>query len=156
MARDTGQTIFLSVARADRVICIDWSPGQGFDVLLLKPGRSLPLHAGAEGRTALAFGPDDPAGYLAQAPFPRLTDRTLVTAAELHADVAATRARGFSISDEDATDGIGAFGVPIRTSNGVLSGVLSLAGLAATMRSGQTDFIDRLRSGADALARMHS
>jgi DNA-binding IclR family transcriptional regulator len=47
LASQTGLTIYLSVPRADRAICIDWSPGRALSVLALKPGRSLPLYAGS-------------------------------------------------------------------------------------------------------------
>ena len=74
-------------------MCIDWAQGQAINVLLLKPGRSLPLFAGAEGRVALAFGLEDVDAYLAQAPFPAFNSRTLTTAAKLRRDIAATRSR---------------------------------------------------------------
>jgi DNA-binding IclR family transcriptional regulator len=103
-------------------------------VLLLKPGRSLPLYAGAEGRATLAFGVEDVEGYLADAPFTRYTAQTLITATELRRDVAQARAQGFAVSCEDVTQGIAAYGAPLRTSRaGGFAGVLSIAGLAETM-----------------------
>lgn len=154
LARDTGQTVFLSVPRGDQVVCIDWSQGRAFNVLLLKPGRTLPLYAGAEGRAALAFGDDDLAAeYLARAPFPVLTAATVAGADELRRDRAETRARGFSVSDEDVTDGIGALGVPVVGRGGVLAGVLSLAGLADDVRSRRDELAERLRKGAAELTR---
>ena len=114
LCHETGQTTFLSVPHDDHAVCIDWAPGRGINVLVLRPGRSLPLYAGAAGRATLAFM-DDPAPYLARAPFPALTRRTLTKASQLRRDIKLTRDRGYSVSDEDVTDGIGALGVPLTT-----------------------------------------
>jgi DNA-binding IclR family transcriptional regulator len=152
LARDTGQTTFLSVPRGDEAVCIDWSQGRGINVLILKPGRALPLYAGAAGRVTLAFRDDDPAAYLAHAPFPAFTRRTLQTANQLRRDIDITRTRGFSISDEDVTVGIGALGVPIFGAGEVMRGALSLAGLAEDIRTLRDELIDHLKESATTLA----
>ena len=147
----TGQTTYLSVPVGDRALCIDWSRGRGISVLALKPGRTLPLYAGAAGRVTLAFRSEPTADYLAQAPFTALTTRTLTTADELGEDVAATRARGYSVSDEDVTIGIGALGLPLQAADGSLRGSLSIAGLAADFRERQAEFVAELRASAAQL-----
>lgn len=130
----TGQTTYLSVPVGDRALCIDWSRGRGISVLALKPGRTLPLHAGAAGRVTLAFRADPVEDYVRLAPFPALTPQTLTEAGQLRSDAAATRARGYSVSDEDVTLGIGALGVPVLAPDGAFLGALSLAGLAEELR----------------------
>ena len=59
--------------RDDHAVCVDWAQGRGINVLILKPGRWLPLHAGAAGRVTLAYGHPNPAGYLHKAPFTPFT-----------------------------------------------------------------------------------
>lgn len=153
LATSTGQTVFLCVVRGHEAVCIDWAQGQAFNVLLLKPGRALPLHAGAEGRAALAFGVADIERYLADAPFAAFNSRTLITADQLRRDIEKTRDRGYSISDEDVTDGIGALGVPIRTSRtAAFAGVLSIAGLAERLGEGRAELAEALLDAADALS----
>ena len=148
----TGQTTYLTVPVADHALCIDWSRGRGISVLALKPGRTLPLYAGAAGRATLAFRPEPLADYLRQAPFTTLTPYTLTTAAQLIEDVEATRARGHSVSDEDVTIGIGALGVPIRAGDGTFRGALSLAGLAADLRERRAELVADLHASAIGLA----
>ena len=150
LARSTGQTVYLSVPRADQAVCIDWSQGRGVSVLALRPGRTLPLHAGAAGRVTLAFRAEPLEEYLQGAPFPPFTQHTLTQASELHADVAATRQRGYSVSDEDVTPGIGALGVPL-IDHGTFRGALSVAGLAEAIRAERDAFTAALLSSAAQL-----
>jgi IclR family transcriptional regulator, acetate operon repressor len=150
LCHDTGQTVFLSVPRGHEAICIDWAQGRAINVLLLKPGRRLPLYAGAAGRVALAFN-GDPAAYLEDAPFEALTRRTLTTEKQLRRDIKLTRSRGYVVSDEDVTDGIGAIGVPLLDQAGRLRGVLSLAGLAEDIRDHADELVDQLNRSAIAL-----
>lgn len=148
----TELTAFLTVPRRDEAVCIAWSPGSGIGVLILKPGRALPLYTGAAGRVMLAETPDLDE-YLARAPFPALTPSTLVDAAALRADVARTREQGWVHSDEDATIGIGALGVPVRDAAGRLVACVSLAGTAEAVRSDRDPLLDVLRDAAAVLAR---
>jgi IclR family transcriptional regulator, acetate operon repressor len=153
LAASTGQTVFLSVLRGEESVCIDWAQGQTINVLLLRPGRALPLHAGAEGRVTLAFGVDDIDGYLAQAPFPAYNTRTLVNPEQLRRDITEIRTQGYAVSDEDVTEGIGALGVPLRTSRtGTFAGALSIAGLAETMTQRRTELAQALLQAAAALS----
>ena len=151
LASSTGQTVYLSVPRADEAVCIDWSRGRGVSVLALKPGRTLPLYAGAAGRVTLAFRPEPLEEYLQGAPFRPLTEHTLTRARELRADVAAIRNRGYSVSDEDVTPGIGALGVPL-TNAGTFRGALSIAGLAEEFRAERDAFIAALVASAARLS----
>ena len=153
LAGATHQTVFLSVPRGNESICIDWARGEAINVLLLKPGRSLPLYAGAEGRTTLAFVRDDPEAYLANAPFEAYTDRTLTTAAQLRQDVTLTRNQGYVVSDGDITDGIGALGAPLFwTTAGGFAGVLSIAGLAEELNQRRDELADMLLAAASTLS----
>lgn len=147
----TGQTTYLSVPDGSEALCIDWSRGRGISVLALKPGRSLPLYAGAAGRATLAFRADSLEDYLEDAPFPSLTPFTLTTAEQLAADVDSTRLRGYSVSDEDVTMGIGALGMPLLAPDGTFRGALSLAGLAAELRDRRAELVHALTTSAAQL-----
>jgi DNA-binding IclR family transcriptional regulator len=148
---ETGLTAYLSVPRAPEAICLAWAPGQGIDLLALKPGRSLPLYAGAAGRCILAFSPDAAELVSDLAPFPPLTARTLTTAEELLADIENSRQVGYVVSDEDVTIGIGAVGMPIMRS-GKLAGCLSIGGLTTVVLTRIEELRDRLAEGVAELA----
>ena len=153
LARATRQTVFLTVPRANEAICIDWSRGDAIHVLLLKPGRALPLYAGAAGRITLAYGQDDPEAYLANAPFEAYTARTLTTAAQLRQDITSSRTQGYVVSDGDVTDGIGALGAPLFwTTAGGFAGALSVGGLAEDLNRRRPELVELLLAAASTLS----
>jgi DNA-binding IclR family transcriptional regulator len=154
VAEATSQTAFLTVRRTTGAVCIAWAQGRGIDLLELKPGRVLPFHAGAAGRTILAHSPDIIDAVLAQAPRPRLTEKTLHTEQQLREDITRSLADGFTVSDEDVTIGIGAIGVPI-IARGSLVGCLSVGGLSADIRSGTPGIVTVLTATAHELAAGH-
>ena len=115
LAEVTGCTTTLSVYHDGEVMCLDWIRGRANEVLQVKPGRSLPPHAGAEGRSILsALPPDELERVMAGAPFESLTPRTMITAEELAGDIARSRRQGYTLSFDDAWPGIGALAAPIR------------------------------------------
>jgi IclR family acetate operon transcriptional repressor len=153
LARATRQTVFLTVPWVNEAICIDWARGEAVHVLLLKPGRALPLYAGAAGRITLAYGRDDPTAYLADAPFEAYTERTLTTADQLREDIALTKTQGYVVSDGDVTDGIGALGAPLFwTTTGGFAGALSIGGLAEEVNRRRHELVDMLRAAASTLS----
>jgi IclR family acetate operon transcriptional repressor len=151
LAGRTGQTIYLSVPQGDRAICIDWSPGRALSVLALKPGRTLPLYAGAAGRVTLAYRADSLEDFLRAAPFPAFTEHSLCGAEELRADVVGIRSRGYSVSDEDVTLGIGALGAPVTNRAGAFAGAVSLAGLAEDLRARREQLVADLLTCASEM-----
>jgi IclR family acetate operon transcriptional repressor len=151
VAQATGQTAFLTVPRGDEAVCIDWAPGRGIGVLVLKPGRSLPLYAGAGGRVLLAFGAEDRTEYLRGAPFPAFTPKSLVTAEALQEDINNTLMQGYAFSDEDVTPGIGALGVPVYGADEDLRGCLSIGGLAQDIEPRLDDHLGVLKQAAKQL-----
>ena len=84
----TGMTSFLSVVSGTELVCVECAQGHAIDSLILRPGRVLPLHAGAAGRVALAYFEDaDVERYLAGAPFPAYNENTLVSVEQLREDM---------------------------------------------------------------------
>lgn len=151
LAARTGQTAFLSLPRPDAALCIRWAQGSGIGLLILRPGRSLPLHAGAAGRLCLAYR-SDLEDVLARAPFPRFTPRTLTAADELRADARSTRDRGYSVSDQDVTEGIGALGAAVFDPKGNLAAAVSIGGLAFDFDHNRQRFVGVLGETADQLS----
>lgn len=150
LAETTGQTSFLSVRRNEQAICIAWSPARGIDLLILKPGRTLPLYAGAAGRNILAHSPDLLDDYLAKTPLPALTSSTLTSSEALAEDIDRTRETGFTFSDEDVTVGIGALGTATFR-NDEFAGCISIGGLIGDFHTRLPEFQQALQQAAVAI-----
>jgi IclR family transcriptional regulator, acetate operon repressor len=150
LSAQTEQTAYLCVPRAREAVCIDWSQGRGIGALMLRPGLSLPLHAGAAGRLMLAYLPDA-ADYLAAAEHNAFTPKSLTDAAALKADIEQTLDRGYAVSSEDVTMGIGALGVPVLGARGELRGTVSLGGLIGEIREREHDLVAAIRAAARQL-----
>jgi DNA-binding IclR family transcriptional regulator len=113
VAEETSETVHL--ARLD-----------GFDVVYLatresshylrpfsRVGRRLPAYATSLGKALLATRTDDEVRALLPGTLEALTPRTLAGQAELLADLARTRDRGYAIDREENTAGLMCFGVAL-------------------------------------------
>jgi len=151
----TEQTIFLTVKSGFEGVCIERVDGRWVQNMALQLGGSLPLHVGAGPRVLLAASEDAfVESYLAERPLTRLTPYTITTPGALRADVEATRANGYAISDEDDVLGMAAVGAPIRDHHGRVTATLSLSGLKSTVLEGETQqSLELIRSAADDVSR---
>lgn len=152
LSAETEQTVFLAVPRRDDVVCIDQSLGRGVGMLILSPGHSLPLYGGGVGRLALAHLADLDRYLSSGPPRQRITPYTLTDAAALREDAERTRARGFALSRDDVTVGIGAVAVPVLAPDGSLLGCLSVAGRSAEISDQAEAFVTAARGVASRLA----
>ena len=131
LAVECDDTVYLTVPAGTHAVCLERvDSGQGVRLADLYVGGSQPLHLGAGPRALLANLEDELLPGVLAAGLVRRTDRTFVDPAALRAELAATRERGYSISDEDVTEGVAAIGAPIRDGSGRCVAALSLGGLA--------------------------
>jgi len=130
MAAEIDEAVYLVVAAGTRAVCLERiDSGQGVRMADLYVGGSQPLNLGAGPRALLAFDEDRLLPPLLEEGLSTRTEHSLVNPADLLDDLAETRRRGYSISDEDVTVGIGAIGAPILGSDGVALAALSFGGL---------------------------
>jgi DNA-binding IclR family transcriptional regulator len=147
----TNVTSFLCVRRGPRAVCLERIEGYAVQSLAMLLGGSLPLYAGAAPRALLAFLPvaeqsailNDTSQQLRDDP-PRPGDKDII------ADIARTRAAGYSVSDGDVTPGIAALGAPVFNHRGEVQGALSLSGLRGQVLNPASvdDTIELLRHSA--------
>jgi DNA-binding IclR family transcriptional regulator len=130
MAAELDEAVYLVVAAGTRAVCLERiDSGQGVRMAELYVGWSQPLNLGAGPRALLAFDEDRLLPPLLEEGLSKRTQYSLVDPADLLSDLAETRQRGYSISDEDVTAGIGAIGAPILGPDGVAVAALSYGGL---------------------------
>jgi DNA-binding IclR family transcriptional regulator len=130
MAAELDEAVYLVVAAGTRAVCLERiDSGEGVRMVDLYVGGSQPLNLGAGPRALLAFDEDRLLQPLLEEGLTRRTNYSLVDPTDLLDDLMETRRRGYSISDEDVTAGIGAIGAPILGPDGVAVAALSFGGL---------------------------
>ncbi len=134
LVEQTQQAAFLCIRDGDEALCLD-RVGTRHRVRLftLHVGERQPLHCGAAPRALLAgLTERELRGYATRTALPGFTPQTIATVEALLADAAATRERGFVVSDQDVTIGIAAVGAPVCDHTGQVVAAISVSGLAAS------------------------
>jgi DNA-binding IclR family transcriptional regulator len=92
-------------------------------------GRTFPLHASASGKVALAELSDaDLAAWISREGLQRYTDHTITDFAELRAELAGVRRRGYAELADELEDGLAAIAAVVRTSGGALAAMIGVSG----------------------------
>jgi DNA-binding IclR family transcriptional regulator len=148
-----GMNVYFCVPHQNGVLCLDHVDGTAVDMLGLGPGRMLPRHAGAASAALMAFtSPDAQQELLAAAPFEPIASNTPTTAEALRAKFDQTVARGWSVDDSEVVEGVAAVAVPVRRVDGSTTGVISAAGLRASVLQQETAAGQVLQVAAERIA----
>jgi len=127
---EIGETVYLCVRSQDTSVCIDRLDGRFVGRAVLGVGGALPLHVGATSQVLLAFEPESEwERYVAAGELVQLTAKSETSPKRLFAKLTEVRDRGFAISDEDVTLGLGACGTPIFDREGKIAAAISVSGL---------------------------
>jgi DNA-binding IclR family transcriptional regulator len=132
----TGHTTYLCVRREDRAVCIERLNGREIRSLAMRLGDSLPMYTGAAPRALLAFLPQSEQAALVDhyvapdSPWANAPSRE-----EIESMIEATRARGYSVSDEDVTPGVASIGAPVFNHRGELEGSISISNIREPIMS---------------------
>ena len=95
---------------------------------ILEVGAVLPMHATALGKAVLAYLPAAEREDVLAAGLPKLTGRTISTAAALARELEAVRERGYAVEREEAVLGEAGFAAPIFGRLGGLVGGIGVVG----------------------------
>lgn len=127
LGKATGETINLGVAaghQVDHIAQVDCAYLIGGTNWV---GHAVPLHASGLGKVLLAHGAATlPPGELAAC-----TEKTITDEASLLAELAAVRARGYAVTDEELEAGLIAFAAPVFTYDGTVAAALSVSAPAS-------------------------
>lgn len=117
LSREFGETVHLGRLDGPNVVYMAKRESVHSLRLFSAIGRHLPAHATALGKALLAGHPDTVVDRLLSWPLPALTRQTITAPEQLHAELAATRRRGYAVDREENTDGIVCFAmaVPLRS-----------------------------------------
>jgi DNA-binding IclR family transcriptional regulator len=123
LGKATGETINLGVAAGnavEQIAQVDCTYLIGGTNWI---GRPVPLHASGIGKVLLAYG----AAKLRGGELERCTDKTITSEGALRAELAAVRARGYAVTDEELERGLIAFAAPVFRYDGTVVAALSVS-----------------------------
>lgn len=124
LMRHTTETANLGIAGGEEALLVAQVESGQTIRASFPPGARLPLHASGIGKALLAFGQPD------RLPAPqtdRLTDNTLTTEQALRDDMARTRARGFSLDNEEQTRGLICIAAPVLDATGAVIAAIGIS-----------------------------
>jgi DNA-binding IclR family transcriptional regulator len=123
----TGETIHLGTLEDDDVVYIEKVEARHRVRMHSSIGAIATLHCTGVSKAVLAFLPEaERERLIGSHTLNRFTDRTLCTVAELKADLATARERGYAIDDEEHEPGIRCIAAPIVGADGDVVGAISL------------------------------
>lgn len=130
----TGETVHLGVLEGGRVVYVEKLESPGPLRMASMVGRIVPAHSTALGKAMLAYLPREEVEQVIQRHgLVRRTPHTITDPARLFQELAAVRARGFSVDNVENEEGIRCVGAPIFDHRGRVAGALSVSGSVATI-----------------------
>jgi len=140
LAAESGETanlILLSDGAAEAVAQVDGVHLLGATNWV---GRPLGLHATAAGKVFLAFG----AAELGPGDLERLTPQTITDRAQLDAELATARERGYATIADELEPGLSAVAAPILEAGGSVVGVLCVSGASLRLARHRLELLGRV------------
>ncbi|MDR7515623.1 MAG: IclR family transcriptional regulator [Armatimonadota bacterium] len=115
---DDGQIVYIAIVEPKRALRVQFSVGSRFAAHCTSLGK------------ALLSGLDDREvdRILARRGLPRMTEFTITDPTDLKRQLAAVRARGYAVDDQESIPNVRCVGVPLRDHRGRVVAALSLSG----------------------------
>ena len=139
----TGETANLGVESEGAVLFVSQVETHASIRAFFPPGTRAPMHGSGIGKALLAGLPPERLALHLAGPLERFTPRTLAEAAALEADLAATRARGYAVDDEERTEGMRCVAAAIRDAHGETVAGLSVSGPSGRIGAGDVGRLSR-------------
>ena len=143
----TRETANLGILDDDHLVTVSQVESREIMRALSPPGRRVPVFSSAMGKAILATWQDDEVLALAdRTGLPPLTSKSLRTREAAMADIAATRARGWAIDDEEFNLGMRCLAAVVWSPQGDAACAISISGAGGRLTT------DRLASLGERVA----
>jgi IclR family acetate operon transcriptional repressor len=150
----TGETANLGVESGDMVLFVSQVETHESIRAFFPPGTRSQMHASGIGKALLSGMPPDRVRRIARPGLERYTPRTITQVERLLDNLAATRALGYYVDDEEKNEGMRCVAAPIMNATGEVVAGISISGPSARVTH---DRINRLgahvRQAAETLSR---
>lgn len=135
------ETVILSTYTVEAGVCIEKVECANRIKLSSEVGQIIPLHAGATGKTLLAYLPPEEQERMLQKELKRYADRTVTDPDRLRSQLREIREQGYAITYSESNQGAMGLGVPIFDRHGKLLYALSMAGPLERMEQKGVQFL---------------
>jgi DNA-binding IclR family transcriptional regulator len=116
-------------------------------------GKRTPLHATSSGKVLLAWADEAKAAAVLDGHLEAFTERTVTTAAELRAELARVRDRGWACCSEELEVGLNSVAAPIFGADGAVVAAVSVSGPSYRLTIEDFDRVaDRILAGAGEIS----
>lgn len=133
------ETVNLAIREGDQLVIVEALEGMRSLKKVTEVGQRDPWHASTLGKSMLALMPKaERHALLERVGTPRLTDNTLVSLAEIDADLAGVRKRGYAIDHQETEENLTCFGAAVTGPDG--TALFSLSVSFVTFRVDQSDY----------------
>lgn len=140
----TGETANLGIEKEGSVLFLSQVETHANIRAFFPPGSLSPMHSSGIGKAILAYMDDDRLKrVLDTAAFETFTEYTITTAEDLRADLEQTRARGFSIDNEEKNAGMRCIAAPVFDMNNEVVAGISVSGPTSRVGQNETDRLSR-------------
>ncbi len=147
IARETGDTVFLSVRNRYDSVCIDCATGSyPIKAQTMAVGESVPLGVSTGGLAMLATMSDDDVRHAVQYNAIAIAKFRTIKPDDIYAHVEETRRRGYAHYAGHVIAGMGGIGLAIRGANGAGIAVISVTALLDRMPEQRLRYIAELLS----------
>lgn len=109
----TGLAVVLSTPTPKSAFVLSTLSGNGSIEIGVRPGSELELHASAQGKIFLAYGPKSLTDNLARRELRKLTEYTITSATDLTDEIGEIRKQGYASAPEQSLLGVNAIAAPI-------------------------------------------
>lgn len=146
---ETGETANLAIADEGQVIFISQVETHEPIRAFFRPGTRGPIHASGIGKALLAYQPAEAvARIVREKGLASFTPQTITDAGRLTEELAAIRARGWAVDDEERTEGMRCVAAPIFNEFREAVAGVSVSGPVVRMARSGSGFGERVRAAA--------
>jgi IclR family transcriptional regulator, KDG regulon repressor len=130
------ENVILSVRDGYEIVVLDRVEGTRTLRTYTPLGSRNPMHSTSAGKLLLAFASVDIVEAVLQR-LEKFTERTIVSASKLHAELARIRGQGYATAQAEWREDVGGVCAPIRQSDGTVVAALGVSGPIGRFRAAQ-------------------
>lgn len=147
-----GETIHLARLEGAEIVYLATRPSRHSLGVNFRPGRRLPSYVTALGKALLSERTAEEVEALLPQPLTPLTPNTITEMPGLHRELRLTRERGYAIDNEESTEGIRCFAVPLRRSALPLDAISCVVPLARLAPNQEQEIVQALQEAQRLLS----